>query len=282
MESLYVINSNGAREPFSFQKLYRAIRRVNVPKKAARDIARIIEREAYPGIKTSDIFQRVEELLYKKTSESALRFNLKEGMRKLGPTGFLFEKFVGEIFKKMGFEIKINLHIPGHCIYDYEIDFIARKEKLIYIGECKYRNVAGEVVHLRDALANHARFLDIFNGPYFKTDKQCGFEIKSYLVTNAKFAGQAIDYSNCVGVDLLGWRYPKNNSLEYLIEKNNLYPVTILPSLEGYLKDVFVSEKKMLVEDVVKINPEKFSKKFKIPADHLNHLIEEAKTLIVS
>lgn len=280
MAQVYVINSNGEKEPFSFQKTYRSARRVGASKKSAAEIAGIIEKEIYPGIKTSEIFRKVKKLLYRETPRAALRFNLKEGIRKLGPTGFPFEKFAAEIFKKLGFEIKINQFISGFCLADYEIDFTARKENLIYVAECKFRNCAGEVVHLGDVLANYARFLDILKGSYFAEEKNQNLRIETIMVTNTKFTGRAADYSSCAGVNLLGWRYPRNNGLEYLIEKYKLYPITILPSLKGYLEKIFVSEKMMMVQDVAKINPQEFSKKFKIPLKDLNFLIEEARLLM--
>lgn len=277
---LYVVNSNGERERFSLQKVYRSVRRVSASQELARKIAKTIGKEAYSGIRTSEISEKIKKLLCQETPRSALRFNLKEGMRKLGPSGFPFEKFIGEVFKKLDFETKINQYIPGFCLTDYEIDLLAQKENLIYIGECKYRNFSGETVHLRDALANYARFLDILNGPYFKAKKYRNYKIKTILITNAKFTAQAIRYSYCKDIELLGWKRPKNQGLEYLIEKNNLCPITILPSLKGPLKDVFVSEEIMLVQDVAKINPQKFSEKFKISPRYLYPLVGEAKLLI--
>ncbi len=277
---MYVINSNGEKEPFSFQKLYRSIRRVGTPPKLAMEIANAIEKEVYSGISTSDIFKKVKRLIYPRLKRAALRFNLKKGMRKLGPSGFPFEKFIGEIFKKMGFEVKINQHLPGFCLKDYEIDFIAKKGNLIYVGECKYRNYAGEKVHSKDALVNYARFLDILKGPYFKTQKYKNFKVKSVLVTNEKFTTSSLVYSKCNNIGLLGWKYPKNRGLEYLIEEYALYPITILPSLRGPLREIFVSEKMMLVQDVVKINPKKFSKIFRVPPKLIFSLTEEAKSLL--
>jgi len=235
MVSLYVINSRGDKELFSLQKVCRSARWAGASQELSRKIAKVIEKEAYPGIRTSEIFQKVKKLLHQKTPGAALRFNLKEGMRKLGPTGFPFEKFIGGIFRKL---------------------------------------------HSKDALANHARFLDILNGPFFKTKKYKDFKIKTILVTNTKFTNRAKNYSNCVGVETLGWKIPRNKGLEYLIEKEKLYPVTILPSLNKYLRDVFVSEKIMLVEDVLKVDPQKFSKRFKISVKYLYPLIKEAKTLL--
>jgi len=280
MVSLYVINSRGDKELFSLQKVCRSARWAGASQELSRKIAKVIEKEAYPGIRTSEIFQKVKKLLHQKTPGAALRFNLKEGMRKLGPTGFPFEKFIGGIFRKLGFKVRINQHLPGSCLRDYEIDFLAEKGNLIYVGECKYRNFAGERVHSKDALATYARFLDILNGSFFKIKKYKDFKIKTILVTNTKFTNRAKNYSNCVGVETLGWKIPRNKGLEYLIEKEKLYPVTILPSLNKYLRDVFVSEKIMLVEDVLKVDPQKFSKRFKISVKYLYPLIKEAKTLL--
>ena len=280
MTSIFVINSKGEREPFSQKKVYRSARRVGASRQSAKRIANVIEKEAYPGINTSEIFKKAKGLLHKDSPRAALRFNLKEGMRRLGPTGFPFEKYVGEIFKKIGYETKINQFLPGRCLRNYEIDFIAKKGKVIYVGECKYRNLFGERVHSSDALANHARFSDILNGSYFKSNKYKHFKIKTMMVTNTKFTGRAQNYSRCMGAELLGWNHPKKNGLESIIEKEKLYPITILPSLKKYLRDVLTKEKMMLAEDILKVDPQKFAKKFKIRLKDFKSLINEAEVLL--
>ena len=63
MNSIYIINSIGEREPFSFQKVYRSARRAGASGVLAKEIAKPIEREAFSGIKTSEIFERVRQLL---------------------------------------------------------------------------------------------------------------------------------------------------------------------------------------------------------------------------
>ncbi len=275
-----VIDSRGEEEPFSAQKVYQSARRVGASKKLAEEITNIIEREGFPEIKTSEIFRRVKEILSQKNSQSALRFSLKEAMKKLGPTGFPFEKYIREVLEENGFKVALNQDLPGRCLSAHEIDFLAQKENLVYIGECKYRNFSGERVDSNVALANYARFLDISEGPYFKKKKYEGFEIKAMLVTNTKFTQRSTDYSNCVKIKLLGWRYPSDKGLEYFIESQKLYPITILPSLKNKLKDIFVSEKMMLVKDVLRLVPQSFSQKFKISPENLSQLIKEAKILL--
>jgi len=280
MTLISIVNSRGEKELFSPQKVYKSAVRVGASRQSAQRITNLIAKEVYPGIKTSKIFKRVKSLLHKEFPKAALRFNLKEGIRKLGPTGFPFEKYVGEILNRLGYKTKINQFLPGKCLSEYEIDFIAQKEKVIYVGECKYRNVFGDRVHSSSALANYARFLDISAGSYFKSNIYKGFTIKSMLVTNTKFTGSAQKYSNCMGVELLGWNYPKNKGLEYLIEKEKLYPITILPSLSKHLKDAFTREKIMLVEDILKTDSEKLAKRLKISLKQLKPLINEAEILL--
>jgi len=278
MKPLYIINSSGEKEPFSSRKLYRALRRIAVSRKAAEEISRAVEKEVYPGMKTAEIFDLAEKMLVGEDPGLALRFNLKKAMRDLGPTGFPFEKFVKEIFQELGYEVAINQIIPGACLSGYEIDFVARKENIIYVGECKYRRFSGEVVHLQDALANAARFADILSGDYFRDDKGC--DIKSILVTNAKFTTQAVAYSQCQQIDLLGWKHPKDGGLESLIESHGLYPITIIPSLTGHLKEVLAGQRIILARDVLKIDPVKFSNRFKVSQGQVGALVSEARQLL--
>ncbi|MBU4351212.1 hypothetical protein L6250_01635, partial [Candidatus Parcubacteria bacterium] len=82
--------------------------------------------------------------------------------------------------------------------------------------------------------------------------------------------------SCCQGIELLGWRHPSNKGLEYLIEENGLYPITILPSLKGHLKDVLVSREIMLAKDILKIRPEELG----MPSQYLNSVLDEARLLL--
>ena len=107
MTTLYVINSRGEKEPFSLKKVYRSCRRVGASKNLAKRVSKEIEKRVYPGIKTSEIFKWVKRLLSREAPASVIRFSLKEAMRKLGPSGFDFEKYIGEIFSRNGFEVKI-------------------------------------------------------------------------------------------------------------------------------------------------------------------------------
>jgi len=279
-ETLFVINNKGEKEPFSLLKIQNSVQRVGASKDLAQKIAKAIQEEAFPGIKTEYIAQKLKRLLSQENKKFSLKFNLKEGMRKLGPTGFPFEKYIGAILSTVGFKVLLNQIITGACCLGYEIDFWAQKDDLLYIGECKYHKTAGEKVDSNVALENYARFLDIKNGPFFKQKKLKKIKIKPIIVTNTKFTTRAINYCKCVGIELLGWRYPKHKGLEQIIDEYKLYPITILPSLKSFLIDFFVSQKMMLAKDILQINPANFTKKTKLPLKYLTPLIEEARVLL--
>jgi hypothetical protein len=280
MSNIYVLKTNGEKEIFSLKKVFESALRSGARRESALEIAKAVENESYDGVKTSEIFRQVTKRLKKDSLKSALRFNLKRSIKDLGPTGFPFEKYVCEIYRSLGFKVKINQIVPGSCILDYEIDFVAKNDKTVYVGECKYRNFFNDIVDLKDSLANYARFLDILEGPYLKNEKREGLEIKTILVTNGKFTSKALAYSDCKGIDVLGWRSPQGRGLEHLVEERGLYPVTILPSLKEYMKKVLVENQIMLVKDLVNINIAAFSAKTKLQEKDLHSLVQEANLLL--
>lgn len=274
MEELFVINSKGEKEPFSKEKVKQSALRVGAAEKSAEEIAEKIDQEAYPGIKTSEVFSKVKSFLKKEAPRAAIRFNVKKAMRKLGPTGFPFEKFAGELLKTDGWTLSYNKIIEGKCT-DYEIDFVAEKDQRVLIGECKYRNDASKKVDICTALTSWARFLDIREGGFKK-----GKEMEAILVTNEKFTTKAVAYSECVGMRLLGWRYPKEGGLERYIDHKALYPITILPSFKKDLVPFFAEKRKMLAKDVLNLDIKSLAKKSRLSLSSLEKLREEAELLL--
>lgn len=271
---ILIINAQGEKEPFSYQKVYASARRVGASDFQAAEIASKIEKDIFSGIKTGKIFNQVKKLLEKENQQAAIRFDLKEAMKKLGPAGYMFEKYIAEVFSWLGYNVKLNQFIPGHCVV-YEIDFLAEKDNFIYIAECKYHKEGK--VDLQTALANSARFNDIINAGSLGKNK----EIRSIVVTNTKFTTEAIKFSECKNIDLLGWRYPAEQGLEYMIESRGLYPLTILPSFKGKLADFLNLRGKMLARDIFTvIEGESFDKNSEVFQNELKSLIQEATILL--
>ncbi len=275
MNKVFVINSRGEQEPFSFRKVLTSAVRAGASKKAAMDIALTIKEEVVSGMRTSDIFRRVKEMLLTYDYTAALRFNLKEAIKRLGPSGFPFEKYMAEVFHYNGYHVTLNQFLKGKCV-SHEIDFIAENDSEIIIAECKYRISGGDRIDVKNCLSNYAKFFDLKEG-YFKGFKK---PLKIYLITNAKFTNQAIKYAKCVGLELLGWRYPTARGLEAMIEEKNLYPVTILPSFKGVVTNMLSSHNRMLVTDLLSTSVDALAKHENIPKSKLIPLIEEAKILM--
>lgn len=274
---MYVINSQGQKELFSRKKIYRSLVGAGASKILAREISEKIEKEAYEGIKTSEIAQKIKNYLQKESLKTAIRYNIKDGMLKLGPTGFYFEDYIKEIFSFLGYKTKKHLSLFGVSGVEYEIDLLAKKEEKFLLGECKYHQDPGLRVDLKVVLASYSRYLDLKNSSFFKKKN-----LICLLITNTKFTSQVIKFSNFYNISLLGWKYPKNKGLETLIEKNNLYPITLLPSFNSQLKEIFLAEKKILARDLLKLDIKKIAKKYNVSSNLFDPLLDELKILLGS
>ena len=275
MNKITVINSRQEEHPFMRKKIYNSCIRCGAPKDLTENIVRKIESQPREKLTTKEISELVKKELRKKSKKSFMKFSLKDAMRRLGPTGFNFEKYIAAIFMADNFKVKINQIIPGHCISSYEIDFLAEKNNYRYIGECKYHTFPGKRVDLKVALYNYARFLDIKRKSAIKDLK-----LKPMLVTNTKFTKKVIKYSECMNVHLLGWKYPLNHGLERLIDKSEMYPITILPSFKNIYKDIFAQARIMLVKQLLEKSPKYISEKTNLPIKQINQLIKESRILL--
>lgn len=274
-KNMIVIKSSGETEPFSWQRIYDSARKAGATREIAVEVADQIKLETKEQVNTAQIGRRVEQLLKKSDAGSAMRFNLPEAMRRLGPTGFPFENYVGRIFESQGFQVKVGCRMKGHCV-SHEVDFLAWNNELVYIGECKYHNRRGIKVDLPTALLYAARFDDLERGNFVQNKIKQGSRVKSIMVTNTEFTQEAIKYFNCIGKTLWGWKYPTHRGIERMIDEEGIYPITILPSFRSSrLVDVFCQNKLMLAKDVLEAD----SKKLMISNRLLTEMQSEAKIL---
>ncbi|MFA5178298.1 MAG: ATP cone domain-containing protein [Candidatus Paceibacterota bacterium] len=273
-----VIDSLGREENFSEHKILRSLKRAGTPREKAKQVLNYIRPRLYSGITTTEIFKILKQELDKVNPGAALRFNLKIAMRALGPDGFSFEKYIKEVFESHGYAVKINQYLPGRCL-SYETDLVAEKDNIVYFGECKYRNHAGERIDLSVALKFFATFMDV-SLVGFKDQIKQGKKIIPLIITNTKFTSQAIKYCECQGIKLLGWNYPKNNGLERIIEEKKLYPITILPSFRQYMNLPFGNAGIMLASELINLKDIKnFSQRIGLPLNKIIELSKQAEML---
>jgi hypothetical protein len=275
---MFVVKASGEFEKFDSRKIKRTCMKAGCTEELANKIAMEVEKKSYDGISTRDILHITISLLKKERPIVAARYDLKGSIFRLGPAGFVFEELVGEIFKEYGYNAKVHSIIRGLCV-SHEIDIIATKDNINYMIECKYHNIPGIYTGLREVLYTYARFLDLKDG--FKTGSSRDFK-QPWLVCNTKFSDDAIQYASCKGMKLIGWNYPENQGLQYLIESKKLYPVTMLRDLDTDSLDKLASANFILALDLLRIPLRELNKITKISPKKLNILADEAKKIIYS
>lgn len=253
-----IIKASGKKQKFSQEKLYHSLKRAGARPKLAGKISQKVAKSVRPGMNTEKILDQTSCHLQKENPILAARYNLKRAIMELGPTGFPFERYIAEILKEYDYAVKVGKQVRGYCV-NHEIDVVAQKDpstrsgqgKRHFMIECKYHNKRGTCSDVKVALYTYARFLDIEKTWKKKKGHQRFFH-QAWLVTNTRCTSEAIRYARCVGLKIISWRYPKNESLEYLIEKRGLYPITILPSLTRYAKEKLAQKRIILAKDLLK------------------------------
>lgn len=275
---MWVTKASGEKEKFDPVKIKRTCLRAGASTDLASKISREVERKAYDGISTRDVLRITLSLLKKSKPVIAAKYDLKGAIFRLGPAGFVFEQYVGEIFKEYGYSTKVHSIVRGACV-SHEIDVIATKGEDNFMIECKYHNIPGIYTGLKEVLYTYARFLDLQDG--FKAG--IGREFKQpWLVCNTKFSDDAIQYANCKGMRMIGWNYPKDNSLEQLIETKKLYPITMLRNLDTNSLDKLASSNLVLLFDLLRTSIKELNSVTKIPLKRLREFVESANKIINS
>ncbi|RJR23420.1 ATPase [Candidatus Microgenomates bacterium] len=236
-----VIKADGTVEPFMEEKVVESLLRAGASPKLAESIVTKIKPHLYPNIPTFQIYSSVMKALKKEQKEVANRYNLKEAIMELGPSGYPFEKFVAGVLEKNGFQVETNKIIMGRCV-SHEIDIIARRDKKTYMIECKFHNQHGGKTEIKTALYSYARFLDV---------KDKGFAIP-WLITNTKVTQEVRAYSACVGMEITSWDYPETKSLREIVDKSGLHPVTSLTSLSKKQKQFYLERGIIFIKDLPK------------------------------
>lgn len=272
---MYVTKASGVKEEFQPDKILRTCIRAGATQRLADKVVKEIEKKAYDGISTREILQMTLALLEKQMPYVASRYDLKGSIMRLGPAGFEFEELVAEILNEYSYKTSTDMIVSGECV-DHEIDVIAENQKR-YMIECKYHNMPGIYTGIRDALYIWARFLDLQDG--FKVGK-CDHFDQPWLVCNTKFSADAIKYATCKSMRLIGWRWPKEQSLERMLEEKKLYPITVLRKLDKDSEQRLAAAKLMLCKNLVKTDIKELERITGIDGRKLNILINEAKGVL--
>lgn len=275
-KEIYIVKANGSKELFDINKLENSLRGAGAPHDTAEKISHHIEKELEDGMSTSMIYDHAFFLLDKTAKPLAARYSLKRALAELGPSGFPFEKFIGELFKARGYQVETNQFIEGLCA-EHEIDLVAWNENKLIMVEAKFHNELGLKSDLKVALYIKARFDDLKNKDFSYGKKRPLNE--GWLITNTKFTDKAIRYGKCAGVKLIGWNYPAEGNLQDMIEDVGLHPLTCLTSLSSLEKRNLLERGVVLCKEVRNGD---FLNFVGIPREKVSAVIEESKNLCPS
>lgn len=272
-----IIKASGGKEPFDREKLCRSLRRAGARKDVVDKVCGLVEREIRPGVSTEQVSIKASRYLKEENLLLAAKYNLRRAIMDLGPAGFLFEEYVAAILREYEYEAQVGQILRGKCVR-HEIDIVAAKDGKHYFIEVKYHNSRGLKSDVQVAMYMYARYLDL--KPAREKREQSRHTHEAWLITNTKFTSRAIRYASCMGIHMTGWRYPKQGGIEDLIVKKALYPVTVLPSANRYVREQFAAGRLLFVKDLLAHSPQDLVKKFQLHAKTAKKLVQEAYDLV--
>ncbi|MBP6854682.1 MAG: restriction endonuclease [Candidatus Pacebacteria bacterium] len=273
---MQVIKSTGEKELFDKEKLCSSLEHSGAPKELAKTVCESISSEIDPDITTSNIYRKALSYLIKEDLTLAAVYSLRKAVSALGPAGFIFERYIATILESYGYKTKLNQIMKGACI-EHEVDVAAEKEDTHFLVEAKYHNEQGIRTHVPVVMYAYARLLDIEEAENKKERNK--FDHKMWVITNTKFTDTAVRYAKCRSIKITGWNYPEGDSLEDMIVKNKLFPVTVLPSVDKDVLDIFSKNNIMLAQDIILFNPKTIHEKFGIEKQLAEQIYKEAITM---
>ena len=274
-KGILVRKASGDDEYFDVKKLERSLQNAGAEELTIWNIINDIQNWIYSGVTTKQIYSRAFKILRRDRAHTAMRYKLKEAIIALGPTGYPFEQFIGQLFKQQNYDIEVGVVVDGYSV-THEMDVIATKNQLQNLVECKYHKDQGKHVSVQVPLYVHSRVNDIVR----KREKMPEYQnlsFKAWVVTNTRFSEDSIQYGKCNDLELLAWDYPQNKGLKYLVESMKLYPITILHKLTKKGKQYLI--KRGIVTCAQLLKDLDLIEELKLTKNKQKSLVEELKSI---
>lgn len=275
---------SGISEQFNEEKIYHSMRNAGVEHSLAQEVSRMLGQDSNNLVTSEDLHRRTGELLLMKHAASAARYNLKQAIMALGPTGYPFEKFVAQVLQAHGYTAVTNQIVQGRCV-SHEIDVIAKQANNHYLIECKHHQFAGAKTDVKVMLYVYARFLDVkqaWEATEQTATKGAAELHQPWVITNTRATSEAIQYGQCTGMKLTAWHYPQGQGLNHLIEQKQLYPITALPQLTHKEANILLMSGIITIQDLLKFTVTQLNKKTKIRPNVLEDILTVAAELVQS
>ncbi len=273
--TIKIKKATGEIADFDESKLLNSLLRSGADPEHAQAVVKEVILKIKPQMSTRKIYRLAHKFLRRYNKASVLRYSLKEALLKLGPSGYPFEKYVGELLRNNGYDIKVGTILEGKCV-SHEVDVYAENKEEIILIECKYRNSAQGSHDVKTALYVHARHQDL-RIPIKKEHPER--EIEGWLVTNTRFTEDAVQYAECSGLKIVSWRYPRKNSLEKMIEKKKLYPITVMSNLNTQQIKTLIGSNIILMKDFAQMDHQSISRVLSISSRKAAAIRKQAREL---
>ena len=249
IDKIKIVKNSGDIVDFSLNKLRQSLDRTGADKSTIEKIIHTVSQELYQGITTKEIYNRAFALLKKKKSYLASKYKLKKAIYELGPTGFPFERFVGEVLKYSGYKTEVNFALQGICV-SHEIDVLAHKNDQTTIIECKFHGDPKLKCNVKIPLYINSRYKDVKE--YWNSNPKNGTQLtEGWVVTNTRFTEDALKFGKCCGLYLLSWDYPAGNGLKDRLDRLGLYPITVSILLTKREKQFLLNRDIVLCRDLI-------------------------------
>lgn len=268
---------SGERVPYDEEKVRESIRRTGAGEKAVEAVLKKVATILKDGVTTREIYDTVREELRAQMPWAAARYGLRQAIGKLGPAGFNFEKYVASVLNAYGYRAETPDTYMGACIR-HEVDVTAEKEGRTAFIEAKFRHDFRSTITIKDTLATWARYLDLVDGARIG---QCPHFDEAWIVTNARFTDQSLQYGHCKNMMLIGWNHPKERSFAKMVDLDALYPITALEDLSETELHAFASADMILCREVSERDPAALASAVGLPMERTEAIIK-ACVLIVN
>ncbi len=271
-----IVKSSGDRVPFDEEKIRASIFRAGGKADDVAAVLKFVRPRVKDGASTREIYALVERALRATNRCVACRYTLRDALLRLGPAGFLFEKYTAALLRTQGYETELPEELQGACVR-HEVDVLATKGERAYAIECKFRNSFTDHVRLKDVMASYARHLDLLDGAALQL---CPRFDEFWILTNGLFSDRALRYGTCKGMRLIGWKYPDGKGLASMIDGTKLYPVTVLAGLTDDELHACANAGFILCQDMTRHETEDIVRRTGLPQSRVEELIELAAEVL--
>lgn len=270
MSHLLITKADGEHQRFDPVKLERSLMHAGASSTARARILAQITHELRPLMTTEELYRKAFALLKSEGPSVAARYSTKRAVFALGPSGFPFEQFFGEVLKAHGWTVRTDVMLMGRCA-PHEVDVLAEKDGRRVGIEAKFHNEPGGKTDIKDALYVHARYEDLKKAPTASSRVDEG-----WLITNTEFTSNAIRYARCSNLTILGWDYPRTRGLAAMIEEAKVHPLTCLTTLSEGEKRRLLESKLVLCRSV---QTEHVLREHGVAPGKIPQVLDEAKRL---